>query len=197
MSPTDPIAGILLAAGASVRFGAEKLLAPLPSSSSRHAGKPLAVASYLNLAAELARVVVVVRPGASALAALLASVHATTVECVGADAGMGASLACGVGATETAAGWIVALADMPWIAPQSIRRVVAALRGGAGIVAPTYRGRRGHPVGFGASYRDALLALRGDRGARDVIAAQADDLLEIEVDDPNVNKDVDVPGDLD
>lgn len=190
------IAGILLAAGASVRFGGEKLLATLPSSSPAHAGAPLALASYRNLAAELPRVVVVVRPGSHALASLLAQANAEVVECARAEEGMGASLACGVGETREATGWVVALADMPWIAADSIRRVLAALRGGAPIVAPRHGGRRGHPVGFGAKHRDALLALRGDRGARDVIAAHAGDLVEIDVDDPGVLRDVDVRGDL-
>ena len=49
------------------------------------------------------------------------------IECPRAQEGMGASLACGVMASPDASGWIVALADMPWIRPATIQSVAAAL----------------------------------------------------------------------
>ena len=60
---------------------------------------------------------------------------------------MGCSLACAVRATPDAAGWLVALADMPYIATRSHQQVAAALRSGASIAATEFQGRRGHPVG--------------------------------------------------
>ena len=59
-----------------------------------------------------------------------------------------------------------------------------------------HRGERGHPVGFAARYRAALMALSGDEGARSVVAANAADVMTIEVDDPGVVRDVDRPADL-
>jgi molybdenum cofactor cytidylyltransferase len=186
----DAPAGILLAAGSARRFGGAKLLASLAD------GTPVGVASWRALAAALPRTLVVVRPGDAALASALAAAGAEVVPCARADEGMGASLACGVAASRNAAGWIVALADMPWIAPATIRRVAAALASGAGIAAPFHRGERGHPVGFAAAYRDPLAALSGDEGAKAIVAANRSSLVRLDVDDPGVLRDVDVPGDL-
>jgi molybdenum cofactor cytidylyltransferase len=109
---------------------------------------------------------------------------------------MGASLAAGIAATDGADGYVVALADMPWVAPATIRAVVEALRGGASIAAPRCRGKRGHPVGFGAAHRDELAALAGDVGARAIVDAHGDALRLVDVDDAGTLADVDVPGDL-
>jgi len=110
---------------------------------------------------------------------------------------MGVSLAAGVRATPIdAAGWVVALGDMPWIAPDTVRRVARAIRDGAPVAAPRYRGSRGHPVGFAAGLRADLLRLQGDRGARDILGRESARLVQIDCDDPGVLKDVDTPADL-
>lgn len=189
MSADTPV-GILLAAGSARRFGGAKLLAALPD------GTPVGVASWRALAGALPRTLAVVRPGDEALGAALAAAGAKVVVCPRADEGMGASLACGVSASRGAAGWIVALADMPWIAPATIRRVAEALATGASVAAPFHRGERGHPVGFAAAHRDALAALGGDEGAKAVVAANRSHLVRLDVDDPGVLRDIDVPGDL-
>jgi molybdenum cofactor cytidylyltransferase len=108
---------------------------------------------------------------------------------------MGASLACGVVAAKDADAWVVALADMPWIAPATIGAVACQLNAGADIVAPTYRGVRGHPVGFARRHYAALAALTTDIGARSLIDC-SDRLTLIAVDDPGVTRDVDTPDDL-
>jgi molybdenum cofactor cytidylyltransferase len=109
---------------------------------------------------------------------------------------MGASLAHGIGHARAADIWVIALADMPRIAPDTIRKVIAGVEQGARIAAPVYKGERGHPVGFGASLRDELLALDGDEGARAVIERHRGDLRLIECDDPNVLYDIDRKSDL-
>jgi len=141
-------------------------------------------------------VIAVVRPGDAALAAALGASGATIVRCAKAAEGMGASLACGVAASADAGGWVVALADMPWIAPATIRAIANALADGAAIVAPSYRGQRGHPVGFSREYRDALAELTGDAGARSVLQRNPDRLTWVDVDDPGVLRDVDTRADL-
>ncbi len=113
------------------------------------------------------------------------------------DRGMGTSLACGIAAAGDADAWLVGLADMPWIRPSTVRSLVDALREGARLVAPSYRGRRGHPVGFGAPLRDPLLQLRGDSGARVLLQEPGSRLKRIEVDDPGILLDVDAPQAID
>jgi len=188
------IVGVLLAAGRGERFGGEKLAMPLPAGP--HAGSAVGVAACRNLRAAVDDVVAVVRPGDAALAASLAREGAQVVVAERAREGMGASLATGVAAAGTADGYVVALADMPWIAPATIRAIAEALRDGASIAAPAFGGRRGHPVGFAAVHRDALAALTGDAGARSILAAHAESVRIVEVDDAGILRDVDVPDDL-
>ncbi len=184
------IVGILLAAGRGTRFGGPKLLAPLAD------GTPLGVAAARTLCSAVPEVVAVVHPADRELAGELVTTGVRLVECAGGEAGMGVSLAAGVGATADADGWVIALADMPYIGVDSIHSLVQALADGAALVAPCHRGQRGHPVGFSAEFGPALRALQGDRGARDLLARHADRLQCLEVDDPGILRDVDTPADL-
>lgn len=186
----DGIVGILLAAGASRRFGGDKLLHRLPD------GVPMAVASARKLRAACPRVVAVVRPGHEALAGLLAEAGCEIVPCPRADQGMGESLAAGIRATPDATGWLLALADMPFIAPGSYRAVAARLQAGARLAAPQYAGRRGHPVGFAEEWFARLAALTGDQGAKGILEGHRQELILCPVDDPGVIWDVDRPENL-
>lgn len=191
------IVGILLAAGQGARFGGGKLMAPLPASAHGvTAGTPIGVAAAMHLVAALGETVAVVRPRDHALRAALADTGARVIECARADEGMGVSLAHAVAAVADADGWVVALADMPWLAPATIDAVAGALRDGAPLVAAAYRGERGHPVGFAAAFGPALRELTGDEGARSVVAAQRAQLRIVEVDDPGALRDVDRREDL-
>lgn len=184
------ICGILLAAGASTRFGSDKLLHPLAG------GTPLALAALANLRAAVPQVIAVVRPGASRLEQLLREAGATVILCANADEGMGASLSAAVAASGDVAGWVIALADMPYIRPETIAKIAASLAAGADIAAPSCRGERGHPVGLSARFRAQLVALHGDEGARSVLKENAGLVKLIEVDDPGVCRDIDTPADL-
>ena len=191
------LTGILLAAGRGARFGGAKLLAPLPAAAhGAGAGTAIGVASCLHLLAALPEVVAVVRPGDSILASCLRAAGAQVVDCARADEGMGASLACGVAASAQADGWIVALADMPWIDPATIALVADAIRGGSGIVATSHIGVRGHPVGFASQHYAALTGLAGDEGAKSILASHRDGLRLIEVTDSGVLRDVDTRADI-
>lgn len=189
-----PIAGILLAGGSGTRFrasgGGDKLLHPLPD------GTPVALASLRNLLAAVPRVVAVVRPGADALAAALRAAGADVTVCPGADEGMGRTLAHAVQHAGAAGGYVVALADMPFIRPDTIRAVAAAIEAGASLAAPEHAGERGHPVGFAAAHRGALAALSGDAGARELLREQRARMTMVPVADRGIFRDVDLPADL-
>jgi molybdenum cofactor cytidylyltransferase len=194
------IVGLLLAAGVGTRFDPSgvrlKLLEPAPAGA--HAGRPLAVAAALNLKAAVDEVVAVVRPADDepqrALHTALVDAGCRLVVCERAREGMGASLACGVRAASDAAGWLIALADMPAIAPATISAVAQALRAGHAAAAPFVGDRRGHPVGFSRACFVELARLTGDAGARNVLAAHPP--FRVAVADPGALLDIDSPTDL-
>ena len=186
------IRGLLLAGGAATRFGGAKLLASAPDSPA-----PIGARAARSLLAGAGNALAVVRPGDAALARALRDAGCDVIESPDSLRGLGASLAAGVKASREAAGWLVALADMPRILPATHRSVAAALARGAKLAAAVDpAGLRGHPVGFSAAHRDALMTLSGDEGARSLVAHGGVELVRIDVDDPGVLRDVDAPGDL-
>lgn len=182
------VAALLLAAGKSSRFGANKLMHPLD-------GQAIALRSAIALKSAFPGALAVVSPG-SPVQAALEQAGLRTVVSERAHEGMGESLKTGIAATQEADAWIVALADMPFVLPTTHLAIERALRRGAAIAAPAYRGERGHPVGLTARFRADLLALSGDAGARFILKSHARDIHLVEVDDPGVLKDIDTPQDL-
>jgi molybdenum cofactor cytidylyltransferase len=182
--------GLLLAAGSATRFGSDKLRHPLPH------GVAIAVQAARHLKSEVPRVVAVVRERDGETARALAAEGCDVVVCERAAEGMGASLACAAQAAGNADGYLVALADMPFVRPSTIAAVRDALAGGAAIAAPFFRARRGHPVGFAGRLRAELAALAGDAGAKSVLDAHAAQLVKVPVGDPGALRDIDKPADL-
>jgi molybdenum cofactor cytidylyltransferase len=185
------IVAILLAAGSATRFGSDKLLHALPHE------VPIAVQSARHLKAVFAEdLYAVVRPDTPKLAELLRAEGCEITVCKNAAEGMGASLACAIQAARRSDAYVVALADMPFIRPSSIEAVRDALLQGAALAAPYFRARRGHPVGLSSRFSDELAGLRGDEGAKQLLAAHASEIVKIPVGDPAVLRDIDTPGDL-
>jgi molybdenum cofactor cytidylyltransferase len=184
------IVGLLLAAGSATRFGSDKLQHMLPH------GVAIAVQSARHLKSEVSRVVAVVRPGGQEFSARLKSEGCEVVLCEDAAEGMGASLACAARAAGPADGYLVALADMPFVRRSTIAAVREALAAGAPFAAPYFRARRGHPVGIAGSFHEQLLALRGDEGARQLLAANEARVRKVPVGDPGAIRDIDTPDDL-
>jgi molybdenum cofactor cytidylyltransferase len=183
---------LLLAAGFSRRFGADKTLWPLAD------GTPLAAACVRRIQTITPHLCVVLRPEQQQLAALLAPQAVRMIVTSDAERGMGASLAAGVAATADAAGWLIALADMPYIQPQSYQQLLQRLSAGPDdlICLPDYQGQRGHPVGFGRYWRAELLALDGDSGARGLLVRHAAQVERLACSDPGVLADIDRPQDF-
>jgi molybdenum cofactor cytidylyltransferase len=191
-----PIVGILLAAGRGRRFDPlgqrNKLLQLLPEAG----GDPVVVASARKLLAVLPTVIAVVPPDDGGVGALLAAIGCEVTVCADADTGMGASLVHAIRSSlpKKPEAWLVALGDMPHVAPATLQLLSGALARGAPIAAPVMDGRRGNPVGFGRVHLEALLALGGDQGARRLL--QTSPVTEVAVDDPGIFRDIDTPADL-
>jgi molybdenum cofactor cytidylyltransferase len=200
MRPASIPVGLLLAAGRGRRFDAtgrvSKLLAAAPCGP--RAGQAVAVAAADTLREALPRVLAVVRPADGLQQRQLhAALQAAGCELVineDADDGIGRSIAVGVAASADAPGWLIALADMPAIRATTVAAVRDAITAGAATAAPVHGGQRGHPVGFGAALRAELMALRGDAGARSVLAAHPPQ--RVAVDDPGCLLDLDYAADF-
>lgn len=186
----EPLVAILLAAGSSRRFGADKLTATLPN------GDYVVAAAARSLLAATPTVLGVVRTENSGAAEALKRMGIPVLVTREAERGMGATLAAAVRHTASARGWLVALGDMPYLAPRTVQAVAAALTSTQGIVVPIHRGRRGHPVAFGCAYRQRLSNLDGHRGARTVLNQFSDNIIPLDCPDPGVLTDIDRPADI-
>jgi len=190
--------GLLLASRFGRRFDADahrnKLLARLPD------GQTIVTASARALCSALEHVAVVVPSRGTLIEAALSDLPVRLIRNGRAREGMGASIAVGIAALEAefpkATGWLIALGDMPFVMPRTIRSIADAIgRAGAErIVAPIYRGRRGHPVAFDRGLTSSLLDLEGDVGASTLMKAHEVSLVESE--DPGVVHDIDTRDDL-
>jgi molybdenum cofactor cytidylyltransferase len=110
--------------------------------------------------------------------------------------GMGDSIAAGVRATAGASGWLVLPGDLPLVRPATLQAVAAALATHT-VAVPHHKGQRGHPVGFAASCRDALLMLAGAQGAARVVQSHpAQAVIHLELDDRGIVTDIDTVQDL-
>lgn len=113
------------------------------------------------------------------------------------DRGMGASLAAGIRDCRDWDFVLVGLGDMPYLRPDTLSRLLAALQQAAAedahcIVRPSYQQRPGHPVGFGRGHFPALARLEGDVGARAIMQSAAA-VIDLPCDDPGIHQDVDTP----
>jgi molybdenum cofactor cytidylyltransferase len=166
------IAGILLAAGQSTRFGRQKLLEPWQ-------GEPLVrKTARCFLDAGLRPLIAVVSKDPRLIDAL-AGLPLTTVENAHPENGISSSIAIGVRALpETAGGALIGVGDQPYLTAEAITELVNAFAPGR-IVVPRWGDHRGNPPVFDRRFFPELLALRGDRGGQRVIAANAEAVTEV------------------
>jgi molybdenum cofactor cytidylyltransferase len=188
------ICPLLLAAGQSRRFGSDKLLHVM---SYQNESKPLILHTLKPWLEKFSQVNIVIREDNAALLDLLNNTPFASrlrlITSPHAHTGMAASLVSGIETNQDADGWLIGLADMPFIHAGVLSESSQALTLGARITQPEYAGRRGHPVGFAAAFLPQLLALAGDKGARDILAASAEQIQRIPSPDDGIYRDIDYP----
>lgn len=182
------ITAIVLAGGASRRFGSQKLLADFD-------GEPVIRHSVRRLlAADPDEVLVVAGCEGQRVRAALDGLAVRVVMNDGWSEGLSSSLRVGIAALgATTSGALIALGDQPGVRSEDTRALLAAhASSDREITVPMYRGERGHPVLFDRSVFPELLGIRGDRGAREVIARDPGRVLTVAFDAPQPF-DVDTP----
>lgn len=185
------VTAVVLAAGTASRFGGQKLLALL-------GGTPVIRRTVENvLAASLTDILVVLGADAEAVRAALDGLPVRFILNPDYRDGMSTSLRRGIEALDPAArAALIVLGDQPAVAPEVMRRVVAAQREtGKPIAAPVYGGVQGNPVVFAREVFAELEALRGDRGGREVVRRDPARVALVQV-AAGMPRDVDTPEDL-
>ena len=184
---------VVTAAGSAERFGGKKLLTPID-------GEPLldhTIDALLD--GGVAEVIVVV--GKDARAELERDVNAMldprvrAVENRDPSRGMFSSIQEGVAQAQGDA-ILIMPGDMPFVSPETVRAVIAAYEKKPAIISPRYRGKRGHPVALPAFLRDEIRAAAPGATLHDVIHAHSDIRIDVDVEDPGINRDIDKPEDL-
>jgi molybdenum cofactor cytidylyltransferase len=89
-------------------------------------------------------------------------------------------------------GILIALGDQPLLKTRTINVLIRAFnQGKGGIIVPSFRGSRGHPVIFHKRYKKELLNLKGDVGGKSIIEGHPKDVRVVPVKSIGVVKDVD------
>jgi molybdenum cofactor cytidylyltransferase len=185
------IYAIILAAGRSRRMGAQKLLLPL-------ARKPVItrIVDELQKSPLLKLLVVVGRDGERIKAALRGrSVSFLTNPDAAGD--MLSSIRCGLRAMPArCSAALIVLGDQPNVTARLVAKLVAArARSGSGIIVPTHRGHRGHPVLLAARFRDELMGNYNGVGLQGLLNAHLDEVFSVEIHDGTMLRDMDKPED--
>jgi molybdenum cofactor cytidylyltransferase len=179
------IAGILLAAGQSTRFGRQKLLEPWR-------GEPLVRNAARALIDAGLRPVVAVVSADPRLVDALAGLPLTAVENPHPENGISSSIAIGLRALpETVDAALIAVGDQPHLTAQAIEQLVDAFEPGR-IVVPRFGDHRGNPPVFARRFFTELLALTGDHGGQRVITPHPESVIEVSL-PKSLGDDVDRP----
>ena len=193
------LAAIILAAGDSTRMGRPKALLPDPEGRAfvarlvrtfHTAGVPNIIVVTGSLHAKIA----------DALAADGLPVTPQLVNNPQPALGQVSSLWMGLDAAiqHGVQGVLMTLVDIPMVRPSTVQQVVDTwTQCRAPIVRPAVGARHGHPVLFDQAVFDALRHAPITEGARAVVHANADRIVDVPVDDEGCLLDVDTPADYD
>ncbi len=107
--------------------------------------------------------------------------------------GMLSSVLCGFKTLpEETQAVVVVLGDQPSVSKEVIDKIIDAYqKTGKGIVLPVYEKERGHPVLIDMKYKAEVECLSPDIGLRGTVYSHPEDILEVEVDAPEILQDID------
>ncbi len=186
---TSPVSAILLAAGRSSRMGKLKQLMPL--------GENTILEQTLDnlLGSKVIEVIVVLGHKAEEITKRLSGRPVKLVVNPLYRKGMGTSIAAGLKFVDSQAQAVMlVLGDQPYVDSPTINRLIDAFgTNKKGIIIPTHKKQRGHPLIFDRKYQAQLHNLSGDIGGREIIRQNPEDVLEVPVKCEGVVIDIDTP----
>ena len=194
------IAAIILAAGESRRMGFPKALLPYPGADGSETTFLGHLLDVMNRSRAEPIVVVLGHEGERIRSSLSPTSwgRARPVLNERYREGMLTSIVSGLEAVENspAEGCLVLPVDHPDVTPEIVDLLIGRYEQTPGpILLPVFQGRRGHPVLFSRAVFDEIRRAPESVGARQVVWDHQGDLLEVEVQDPGIGRDVDTPGD--
>jgi molybdenum cofactor cytidylyltransferase len=185
------LSAILLAAGESRRMGKLKQLMPL--------GKGTIIEQAIDnlIASALDEVIVVLGHKAEEIKEAISTRSVKIAFNPSYQEGMSTSIIAGLKLVDPRAEAVMlALGDLPLVDSQTINHLIDEFhKSDKGIILPTYKDKRGHPVILAIKYQPELLELKGDIGAREIIKRHPQDVLEVAVDSAGVISDIDTEDD--
>lgn len=180
---------MILAAGASRRFGSSKMLYKLDND------QALLAKTIQAYSCVFADVFVVARSGDSDIVDLILDNGACFIDSPNADKGLSQSVMAGVIATTPTVGWLIALGDMPYVLPKTVKQVVQSMLPNM-IVVPQSLYGEGNPIGFGVNFREELMTISGDVGAKPIVKRHAEQVIVIASQDLGIHQDIDTVNDV-
>ena len=181
------ISAILLGAGKSKRMGVDKLLLPW--------GRKTVLKHCFDtlFRSEVQEVVVILGIQNKGIRNLFQGWKTKVITNPHSDKGMSTSIKKGIQSIHPSSnGILIALGDQPFLKTRTVNALIRTFgQGKDGIIIPSFRGRRGHPVIFDRRYERELLNLKGDVGGRSIIERYPEDVRVIPVKSIGVVKDID------
>lgn len=190
MTMNDIIA-IVLAAGKSERMGSPKMLLPF--------GRQTILEAVIDniLKAGIDHIMVVLGSDQEKIKKALEGKPVQFCMNERFQEGMHTSVVCGFQhSPESARAVLLFLGDQPFIPVEVTRTVVLNWQqSGKEIIIPTFRGKRGHPTLFDCRLKNEILQLDPVIGLRSVAMKFPEEILEVEVNFPQILRDIDTKND--
>lgn len=183
------IRGIILASGFSKRMGRDKLLLEIAGIKMVERVIRACTNSLLDEIMLVYRRKEVKRIGEKYKVKLLYNPNA--------HLGQSAGIRLGVNKAGKSAAYMFIMGDQPFINKQLIDRLIYEYRmGDSTIVVPYYKGKRGTPTILSSIYREELLGIYGDIGARNIIEKYPNQVMRVDMEDEKMGLDIDTLADL-
>jgi len=185
------IVSIVLAAGKSTRMGTQKLLLPFRGTSILKS--IIEEITHSNSQETW----VVIGSHKNEITENLKDCKLNLVENENFEEGMLSSVLTGVNAAnKNCDGFLIFLGDQPLIPHAIINRLITVFqKTKKGLLVPTFSGKRGHPVLIDSKYAEAINQINPNIGLRELFINNPSDILEIEVENEAILKDIDTPED--